>query len=83
MAVRIERVKPRNDIAEKPVCSVRGYELVATDVPAPRHHVENSTFVSTIEEAAALVEQGYSIRMGRPGKRASLIASSSLRVIRY
>lgn len=83
MAVRIERVRPRDGLNEQPVETPKGYELVDRRIPERRHHVENSTFVRSIEEAAYLVEQGYAIRMYAPGKRPSLISPSSLRVIRF
>ena len=60
----------------------RGYELADHRIPEHRHHVANSTFVRSLEEAAYLVEQGYAIRMGAPGKRASLISPASLRIVR-
>ena len=82
MPTRIERVRPRDGLDEQPVETERGYELVDRRIPARRHHVENSTFVRSIEEAAYLVEQGYAIRMGRPGKRPSLIGPASLRITR-
>jgi hypothetical protein len=82
MYTRIERLHPREGLDEQPVETERGFELVDRRIPERRHHVENSTFVRSIEEAAYLVEQGYAIRMGAPGKRASLIAPASLRIVR-
>ena len=82
MAVKIERLTPRDGLPEAPIESERGFELVDRRIVERRHHVENSTFVRSIEEAAYLVEQGYSIRMGISGKRASLIAPASLRIVR-
>jgi len=82
MPTRIERLHPRDGADEQPIETERGYELVDRRIPERRHHVENSTFVRSLEEAAYLVEQGYAIRMGAPGLRASLIAPASLRVTR-
>ena len=82
LPVRIGRLYPRNCLDEQPILTQRGYELVDRRIPERRHHVENSTFVRSLEEAAYLVEQGYALRMGTPGKRASLIAPASLRIIR-
>ena len=82
MRTRIVRLKPREGAEEAPLKTSRGFELVDRRIPLKRHHVANSTFVESIEEAANLVEQGYAIRMGAPGKRASLIAPKSLRVLR-
>lgn len=83
MTVRIERLNPREGLDEQPVETDRGYELVDRRITERRHHVENSTFVRSLEEAAYLVEQGYAIRMGAPGKRPSLIAPASLRIVRF
>jgi hypothetical protein len=82
MAVRIERVRPRVGLDEVPFETSRGFELVDRQIAGRRHHVENSTFFGTIEEAANLVDQGYAIRMGASGKRPLLIAPKSLRIIR-
>jgi len=82
MPVRIERIHPRDGVDEQPIETPKGFELVDRRIATRRHHVENSTFVRSIEEAAYLVEQGYAIRMGAPGKRASLIAPASLRIVR-
>jgi hypothetical protein len=82
MTVRIERISPRDGSAEEPFLTDRGYELVDPRIPEDRHHTRNSTFVRSIDEAAYLIEQGFSIRMSAPGKRPSLIASKSLRIVR-
>lgn len=82
MSIRIERIQPRDGLKEEPIETDRGFELVDPRIPSDRHHVKNSTFVKSIEEAAYLVEQGFSIRMTAPGKRPSLISSQSLRVVR-
>ncbi len=80
--IRIERVMPRGGIAEVPAWTPRGFQLVDPRVKGKKNKAENSTFVKSLEEAAYLVEQGYWIRMGRPGKRASLISPKSLRIVR-
>jgi hypothetical protein len=82
MAIRIERINPRNGLDEQPVETDRGFELVDKRIPDDRHHAKNSTFVRSIEEAAYLVEQGFAIRMGATGKRPSLISRESLRITR-
>jgi len=82
VALKIERLHPRGGASEQPVETERGYELADHRIPEHRHHVANSTFVRSLEEAAYLVEQGYAIRMGAPGKRASLISPASLRIVR-
>ena len=80
MGIKIERIYPRPAGSEYPVRTSRGYELVE---PGFKNKVENSVFVRTLEEAADLIERrGFSIRMGCPGKRASLICPKSLRITR-
>src|SRR5262245_26522752 len=82
MGTRIERQNPREGIEELPIETARGFELVDPRISRDRHHVKNSTFVRSIEEAAYLVEQGFSIRMGAPGKRPSLVSRSGLKIVR-
>jgi hypothetical protein len=82
MAVKIVRTRPRPGAIEAPVESDRGFELVDRRIGGQKNKVENSTFVMSIDEAAYLVEQGFAIRMGAPGKRASLISPQSLRITR-
>jgi hypothetical protein len=82
MVITIERIHPRPGVMETPVETERGFELVDRRLSGQKNKVEKSTFVRSIEEAAYLVEQGFAIRMGAPGKRASLISPPSLRVVR-
>jgi hypothetical protein len=82
MTVTIERINPRDGLREHPVESDKGCELVDRRMSGQKTLVENATYVRSIDEAAYLVEQGYAIRMGAEGKRASLISPGSLRVIR-
>lgn len=79
--VGIERTHPRPGGVETPAFSLRGYELGSPLHGGEKHLVENATFVGTLDEAAALIAEGYSLRMGRPGKRASMISPGKLRVI--
>lgn len=60
----------------------RGYELGDPKHGNEKHQSENAVYVSTLEEAARLVEAGYSLRMGRLGKRPSMISPASLRIVR-
>lgn len=82
MGVRIERIQSRPGLVEAPVETDRGFELVDRRIEGQKNKVENSTFVRSLDEAAYLVEQGFAIRMGAPGKRPSLISPGSLRIIR-
>jgi hypothetical protein len=83
MSVKIERVYPRPGGKEYPVRTSRGYELVEPPDVGLKNKVEDATFVQSLEEAADLIERrGFSIRMGCPGKRPSLICPKSLRITR-
>lgn len=82
MPIRIERTKPRPGTPEEPVKQERGFMLVDPRVKGRKNLVVNATYVLSLEEAANLIEQGYLIRMGAKGKRPSLIAPGSLRIIR-
>lgn len=82
MPIKIERTKPRPGGKEEPILTSRGYELAEPMLGHERNQISKATFVETLEAAAALVEKGYSIRMGRSGLRASLISSKSLRITR-
>ncbi len=73
---------PRGGEREEPHLTDRGYELVDSRVSGQKNKVENSTFVRSIDEAAYLVEQGYSIRMTGPEKRPSLVSPNSIRIVR-
>ena len=46
-----------------------------------KHHEKNETYVTTLNEAAAYVERGFSLRMGRAGEVGSLISPGSLRIV--
>lgn len=80
--VRIERVSSRPGVVEEPRHTSRGYQLADPRHGSAKHHAENAVFVTTLEEAAELVEKGFSLWMGAEGKRASLISPGSLRIIR-
>ncbi len=82
MPVTIERINPRDGLREHPVESDRGFELVDRRLSGQKNLVENATYVRSIDEAAYLIEQGYAIRMGAGGKRASMISPDSLRINR-
>lgn len=78
---RIERVFPRKDVVEEPEITRKGYRLGDPAHGRQKHHAEHAIYVKTLTEAAMLVRKGFSLRMGAVGKRASLIAPKSLRVI--
>ena len=78
---RIVRVKPRRGIAEEPVMERGCYVLANPKHGAEKHHAINKVYAKSLEDAAALIEAGYSIRMGGPGKVPSLICPRSLRII--
>lgn len=80
--VRIERVSPRDGVAEEPEWSPKNYCLADPKSGAEKHHVKNAVFVRTLNKAAALVSAGYSLRMTGQNKGASLVPPKSLRIVR-
>jgi hypothetical protein len=82
MPIRIARLRPRPGHHEVPEYSSAGYQLVSPKVTKGRNKVENATFVSTLSDAADLIDKGYSIRMTAPGLRPSLIGPKSVKVTR-
>ncbi len=80
MSVHIERTDPRHGEPERPVETARGFELV--DHRAPGARVDLATYIRSIDDAAYLIEQGYSIRMTGPGKRSALVPPAKLRIVR-
>jgi hypothetical protein len=80
--IRDERVSSRSGVVEEPALGPRGYQLADPAQGRNRHHAEHATPVRTLDEAAALVERGFSLRMGAKGRFPSLIAPKSLRIIR-
>ena len=82
MSVRIERIDPRRGEPEAPLETARGFELVDGRTAGGRERADHATFIRSIEDAAYLVEQGYSIKMIGEGKRAALVAPAKLRILR-
>ena len=87
MGVRIERIDPRHGEAETPLQTARGFELVDGRAYGMRANglkgrADHATFIRSIEDAAYLVEQGYSIKMTGEGKRAALVTPAKLRIVR-
>ena len=80
--IRIERVSCRSGVVEEPVVTTRGYQLADPAHGKHKHHAEHATYVKSLDEAAVLIERGYSLRMGAKGKPPSLIAPKSLRIVR-
>lgn len=80
-SIRIERLTPREGGPEYPVKTAKGYELVEPGLsPSERTKSEKATYVATLEEAVARINEGYHIRMGRKGVRSSFIAKGSLKI---
>ena len=79
--VKIERVQPRDGIPEVPHHTSSGYQM-APATGRTKHHAEHAIFAADLDEVARLIAEGCSLWMKRPGKRPSLIAPVSLRVIR-
>ena len=80
--IRIERISSRSGGVEEPAVTTRGYQLADPAHGEHKHHAEHATYVKTLDEAAALIERGFSLRMGAKGKAPSLIAPKSLRIVR-
>jgi hypothetical protein len=81
--VRIERTQPRPGGTEQPSRAANGrYQLADPKFGSLKHHAEHAVFVHTLEEAAALIERGFSLWMTREGKRPSLISPNGLRIVR-
>jgi len=81
--IRIERVSPREGLNEEPELTTRGYRLGDPAHGSDKHHAEHAVYVKTLDEAAELINRGFSLWMSARGKRASLIAPQSLRVVRF
>lgn len=80
--LRIERLASRAGVVEEPWHTSREYQLADPRYGGTKHHVEHAVFVRTLEEAALLIKQGFSLGMGAEGKRPSPISPGSLRVVR-
>lgn len=80
--IRIERVSSRSGVVEEPIITAKGYQLADPAHGKHKHHAEHATYVRTLDEAATLIERGFSLRMGAKGKPPSLIAPKSLRILR-
>lgn len=80
--IRIERISSRSGVVEEPVVTTKGYQLADPAHGKHKHHAKHATYVKTLDEAAALIERGFPLRMGAKGKAPSLIAPKSLRTIR-
>ncbi|PWR02388.1 hypothetical protein DKT77_12705 [Meridianimarinicoccus roseus] len=79
---RIERVSPREDLVEEPELTAKGYRLGDPAHGGVKHHSKHAVYVKTLDEAADLIERGFSLWMVAKGKRASLISPQSLRIVR-
>lgn len=79
--IRIERISSRSGVVEEPVGTARGYQLADPAHGRHKHHAEHATYVRSLDDAAALIERGFSLHMGAKGKPPSLIAPKSLRII--
>ncbi|MCW3783871.1 hypothetical protein [Defluviimonas salinarum] len=80
--IKIERTSSRSGAVEEPAITAKGYQLADPAHGKHKHHADHATYVKTLDEAATLIERGFSLWMGAKGKRASLIAPKSLRIVR-
>ena len=83
MSTHILRKKSRPGGEEAPFRDSRGYQLADPRFGEGWHKIENATFTDSIQKAADLIERrGFAIRMGRKGKRPSLISPAGIEIIR-
>lgn len=80
--IRIERISSRSGVVEEPAVTNRGNQLADPAHGKQKHHAEHATYVKTLDEAAAMIERGFSLRMGAKGKAPSPISPKSLRIVR-
>jgi hypothetical protein len=80
--IGIERVSSRGGVIEEPVVTSKGYQLADPAHGKQKHHAEHATYVRTLDGAAVLTARGHFLWMGARGKRPSLIAPKSLRIVR-
>ena len=80
--ISIERISSRSGMVEESAVTARGYQLADHAHGKHKHHAEHVTYVKTLDEAAAMIERGFSLCMGAKGKAHSLIAPKSLRIVR-
>lgn len=80
--ISIQRISSRTGVVEEPTISTKGYQLADPAHGSRKHHAEHAVHVRTLEEAAELIDKGFSLWMCAKGKRASLIAPRSLRIVR-
>lgn len=79
--LRIERVKPRGGKQEAPWLTDDGYCLGDPRHGNEKHHKRHAICVRTLDEAADLIANGYSLRMTGPSKVPSLVSPAGLRII--
>lgn len=80
--IRIERTSPRDGVAEEPIYKDGvGYTLGNPDSKDTKHHAFYAIHTHSLDQAAALVEKGFSLRMSSKGRPASLISPKSLNIV--
>ncbi|ESR26346.1 hypothetical protein N177_0846 [Lutibaculum baratangense AMV1] len=75
-------MSPREGLEEEPEFTGRGYRMADPAKGRQRHHAEHAIYVKSLDEAATLIDRGFSLWMVAKGKRASLISPQSLRIVR-
>ncbi|MBY6163776.1 hypothetical protein KUV73_23040 [Mameliella alba] len=80
--IKIERTSSRAGVIEEPAITSKGYPLADPAHGKDKHHAEFAVYANTLDDAANLIAKGFSLWMGAKGKRASLIAPKSLRIVR-
>ena len=80
--IRIERISSRAGVIEEPAITSKGYQLADAAHGKNKHHAELAVSAKSLDEVVVLINKGFSLWMGAKGKRASLIAPGSLRIVR-
>lgn len=80
--IRIGRISSKSRVVEEPAVTTRGYQLADPAHSKHKHHAECAAHVKTLNGAAAMIERGFSLRIGAKGKAPSLIAPKNLRIVR-
>ena len=79
--ILIERTAP-TFASYRPFLTRNGYKLVHRAIPLPdRHLLSKAVFVTTLQEAATMIDQGYAISMAKPGSsQGRYICPESLKI---
>ena len=79
--ILIERTAP-TFASYRPFLTGNGYKLVHRAIPLPdRNLISKAVFVTTLQEAVVMIDQGYAISMAKPGSsQGRYICPESLKI---